>query len=90
MRSEVNSKALNERGMALVIALVVLIVLSIMSLAFIMSINTGKRNASYDAQAARALNVADAGIAEAMERIRLGEVPNTMDPKDVAQVFLTD
>ena len=90
MRSEVNSKALNERGMALVIALVVLIVLSIMSLAFIMSINTGKRNASYDAQAARALNVADAGIAEAMERIRLGEVPNTMDPKDVAQVFLID
>ena len=90
MQSRPKSPALNERGMALVIALVVLIVLSIMSLAFIMSINVGKRNASYDAQAARALNVADAGIAEAMERIRLGEVPNTMDPKDVAQIFLVD
>ncbi len=90
MRSQVKSPALNERGMALVIALVVLIVLSIMSLAFIMSINVGKRNASYDAQAARALNVADAGIAEAMERIRQGEIPNTMDPKAVAQIFLTD
>ncbi len=90
VRSQENTPALNERGMALVIALVVLIVLSIMSLAFIMSINVGKRNASYDAQAARALNVADAGIAEAMERIRQGEVPNTMDPKDVAQIFLID
>jgi len=90
VRSHMKSPPLNERGMALVIALVVLVVLSIMSLAFIMSITSGKRNASYDAQAARALNVADAGIAEAMERIRRGEVPNTMDPKDVAQIFLID
>jgi len=90
VQSDMKSPTLNERGMALVVALVVLIVLSIMSLAFFMSITSGKRNASYDAQAARALNCADAGIAEAMERIRRGDVPNTMDPKDVAQIFLID
>lgn len=79
----------NQRGVALVLALLSLVVLSALSLAFFMSLSAGRRNASYDAQATKALSAAEAGIGEAMERIRRLDVPNNSNPKSVAQIFLT-
>jgi Tfp pilus assembly protein PilX len=79
----------NQRGVALVVAILVLAALSAIAMAMISTIVSDRQIASYDTQAQRALNNAEAGISEAVERIRRRDVPNNEDPKMVAQIFLT-
>jgi Tfp pilus assembly protein PilX len=76
--------------MAVVLALLVILVLSTVAMALTLNIVTAKRNTSYDVQWAKALNTAEAGVAEAMQRIRENEVPSSSNPKMVTQIYLCE
>ena len=76
-----------EKGVALVMALLVLMVLSLLSAAMLMNVNTETKIAAHSQREALALNAAEAGIAEAISRIRAGDIPNSLNPRMVAQVF---
>lgn len=77
----------NERGVALVVALLILLVLSLMSAALLLNVNTETKIAGHARRETQALNVAEAGLAEAVARIRAGGIPNNGNPLMVAQVF---
>jgi hypothetical protein len=77
----------NERGVALVMALLVLLVLSMLSAALMMSVNTETKIAGYSQRETDALNAAEAGLAEAVARIRVGDIPNNLNPSMVAKIF---
>jgi Tfp pilus assembly protein PilX len=79
----------NERGVALIMALLVLMVLSLLATVLIMSVTTETKIAGHSVRSAGALNNAEAGIEEAIARLRLGDIPDNGDPKMVAQIFNT-
>jgi Tfp pilus assembly protein PilX len=76
-----------ERGMALVIALVTLTLLSILGIVLLTSLNSESRLASYDANATTAHSIAEAGIAEATSRIASGEISFGTNARGTAVVF---
>jgi Tfp pilus assembly protein PilX len=78
-----------ERGVAMVMALLVLLVLSILAALVMMGVNTETKLAAHSQRHMKALNTAEAGIAEAVSRIRTGDIPNNLNPRMVAQVFNT-
>jgi len=78
----------NQRGVALVMALLVLLVISLLSATLMMSLNVDTKIAGHSMRGAQAFNVAEAGVAEAMARIRNGDIPNNLNPKMVGQIFL--
>jgi Tfp pilus assembly protein PilX len=73
--------------MALVIALLALTVLSMLGLVLMMSVNTDTRLTSQNLVSANALNVAEAGIAEATSRISSGEINFGTNPRGTAVIF---
>ena len=79
----------NERGVGLLMALLVLVAIGAIATGIISSVATDRRLASYNASRALAMDYAEAGVYEAYEHIRAGDVPNTGDPKMVAQIFRT-
>lgn len=81
----------SERGIALVMALMVLVAMSLLSVLLLVSLNVETKIAGFSARRSHALNVAEAGVAEAMARIRNGDIPNPANPnpRQVAQIFLT-
>ena len=79
----------NERGMALVVALLVLLTLSALASAMLMTVTSDTRVSGHGVRESRSLNFAEAGITEAIARIRSGEISMTPNPKMVAQIFLT-
>lgn len=79
----------NERGIALVIALIVLMVVTMFAVVLMMTVNVERRTAGHGLRANDALNVAEAGVSEAIALIRHGDINlNTGNPRAVAQVFL--
>jgi len=50
-------------------------------------VSTDRRATSYNLTRTKALDFAEAGVAEALERIRSGDVPDNRNPRMVAQVF---
>lgn len=79
----------NERGIALVVALMVLMVLTILGVVLMMTVSFGRRATGHGLRATDALNVAEAGVSEAMALIRSGEINlSPGNPRAVAQVFL--
>lgn len=79
-----------ERGMALVTALLILLVLSILAVVLSITLVTQKKAMGYDRRRAQALNSAEAGVGEALSRIRSGDVSiDPSNPRAVAQIFLT-
>jgi len=89
MSSPVVPLGRRERGAALVMAILVLLVLSLLAMALINSIKMDSKLTGHSTRDIEALNFAEAGVAEAMARLRSGEVPDTLNPKMVAQIFLT-
>ena len=88
MRSHVPSSR-NERGVALVSALIVLFTLSLLALALMITINTETKLAGHSVRNDQALNVAEAGVGEVCNRINVGDIAlPTANPRAVAQVFL--
>lgn len=79
----------SERGIALVVALMVLMVVTILAVVLMTTVNVGRRTAGHGVRATDALNVAEAGVGEAIALIRHGDINlNTANPRAVAQVFL--
>jgi|SRR5882672_4162879 len=80
----------NERGAALVIALMVLLILVTVSAALVTTSIVNTRLSGTDQQRAKALDIAEAGVAEAVSRIKSGEVPGNNDPRMVTKIFLVN
>ena len=79
----------DERGFALFIAMLVLVLLSLAAAAFMSIGNVETKIAGHNLRGNQALNIAEAGVAEAESRIRRGDIPNNGDPDMVSQIFLT-
>ena len=79
----------NERGVAMVIALLVLMVITVLGVLIMTTVNTGRRMTGHDLRSTDALNVAESGVGEAIALIRHGDITlSTANPRAVAQVFL--
>jgi Tfp pilus assembly protein PilX len=77
-----------ERGIALVMALLVLLVMSMLAAVLMMSVTTERKIAGHDLRRSQALNTAEAGVSEAMARLRNGDITlPTANPRAVAQIF---
>lgn len=87
LRPPVPARA-GERGIALVMALLILLVISIIGAALMMSVQVETKISGRDERRSQALSLAEAGIAEAVSRIRSGEVPDTLNPRMATQIFL--
>jgi Tfp pilus assembly protein PilX len=77
-----------ERGIAMIMALMVLLAMSLLAVLLMVSLQVETKIAGHSARYAAALNVAEAGVSEALSRIRNGDIPNTMNPRTVGQIFL--
>ena len=79
-----------ERGMALVMSILILMVMSLLGLVLMAGVSLNRGLASNDQQMRKALNLAEAGVGEAVARIRYQETGmNPQDPADVCQIFNT-
>ena len=77
----------DERGSALIVAVLVVMTLSVLALALFQSLHVETKVSGYELRDSKALNFAEAGIAEAIERIRSREVPDSQNPRMVTQIF---
>lgn len=79
----------DERGMALVIALLVLLVLSLLATVLLVSVNVENKITGHGLRETSALNVAEAGIGEAQARLADGTLTAALneDPLKVTQIF---
>src|SRR6266496_6831366 len=76
--------------MGLVLALFVLMFLSLLAIILITNMSAGTKTSVYGVRESQALNSAEAGVAEAIARIRNGDLTlSTSNPNAVGQVFLT-
>jgi len=79
----------DERGMALVIAILVLMVMTLLGIVLMASVAINRRVAGQDVMIRRALNVAEAGVGEAVSRLKNGDAPMpAANPRAVSQIFL--
>jgi len=76
-----------QRGIALVMALLVLLVISLLSITLLMTVNVDTKIASSNVRDTQALAFAEAGISEACSRIRNGDIPTNSNARQVAQIF---
>ncbi len=79
--------AAGERGIALVMAMLALLVLSLAVAGIMMTLNTDTKVVGHQLRDTQSFYIAEAGIAEAEARIRFGDVPNNMNPRMVAQIY---
>ena len=79
-----------ERGIALVMALLVLLVISVICAALMLSVQVETKISGRDDRRSQALSIAEAGVSEAVSRIRSGEVPDTLNPKMATQIYLVN
>jgi len=80
----------DERGVALVIAMLILLVMTLLGLVLMAGASLNRSLAGNDQRMRETLNLAEAGVGEALSRIRsqeAGMVPGDAD--DVCQVFNT-
>ena len=88
-RSGFRPPAGGERGVALVMALLVLLVMALLAAVLMMSISINRKVAGHDMRMSKALNMAEAGVGEALARIRSGDIVlSTANPRSVAQIYL--
>ena len=76
-----------ERGMALVIALLILLVLSMLGAGLMVTVGTESRIAGHQLRNTQALAIAEAGVQEAILRIRTGDVPDNLNKRSVAIIY---
>src|SRR5437867_1314081 len=77
-----------ERGMALAVALLVLLVLSLFMVVTMTTLNSDTKIIGNNVRSSQALNFAEAGVSEAAARICSGDVPDSLSPRMVTQIFL--
>ena len=78
----------NERGILLTMVMLVMLVLSMLSLILFDSLGVDTKLAGHNLRGSQALNAAEAGVSEAITRIIRGDIPDTLNPRLVAQIFL--
>lgn len=76
-----------ERGVALVIALLVLMVISVLATVLMVSVNVDTKITSHGLSMTEALNNAEAGVGEAQARLASGDVDLNSNAHAVAQIF---
>lgn len=77
-----------ERGFALVVSMLVLLVLTLLGLVIMAGASMNRGLTGNDQRMRESLNVAEAGLGEAMARIRTQEaLMDPADPNDVCQIF---
>src|SRR6188474_423598 len=89
MRSDGNVVR-NERGVAMIVAMLILFVIGVLAAMLTMTSVTHSRLSGVEQRRAKALDLAEAGISEAVARIKSGEVPGvglTNNPNMVAQIY---
>ena len=79
----------NQRGVALVIAVMVLVVLSLLAVVMMATITSDKKVGGHSTRESAALNVAEAGISEACARLRNQDINLNNNARGVAQIFNT-
>ena len=89
IRQGLRSSPRGERGIALVMALLVLLVMALLASVLMMSVSINRKVAGHDLRMAQALNTAEAGVGEALARIRNGDLTLPLNnPRAVGQIFL--
>jgi type IV pilus assembly protein PilX len=78
-----------ERGFALVVAMLVLLVMTLLGVVLMASVILNRSLAGNDQRMRGALNTAEAGVGEAMARIRNDASLDPADPNSSAQIFNT-
>lgn len=79
----------NERGIALIMALVSLLVVAVIAVVLMTSLNIERKISGGDLRDSQSLNLAEAGVGEAMSRIRNFDISLPQgNPRAVAQIFL--
>ncbi len=79
----------DERGIALVVALLALLVISMLATVLMMSVNVDTKITGHGLRVTEALNNAEAGIGEVQARIAAGDIDLNSNPRAVAQIFNT-
>jgi len=79
----------DERGIALVMAMVMLVVIAALAVVLMVNLNVERKISGHDVRQTSSLNLADAGVGEALARIRDGDI-TLANPQSVAQIFLTN
>ena len=80
----------NERGIALAMSLLILMVMSLLALVMMAGVSMNRGLVGHDLRMRKALNLAEAGVSEAICRIRNQEtLMSPQDPADVCQIFNT-
>jgi len=77
----------DQRGMALVIALLILLALSMLGAALMVTVGTETRIAGHQLRNTQALAIAEGGVQEAMLRLRAGEVPDNLNKHAVTVIY---
>jgi Tfp pilus assembly protein PilX len=78
----------NQRGAALVGALVIVGILATLAMIFMRSLTDHVKVTGYTIRSFQAADMAEAGITEAISRINTADVPDNGNPKQVTQIFL--
>ncbi|MEO5617051.1 MAG: PilX N-terminal domain-containing pilus assembly protein [Candidatus Eisenbacteria bacterium] len=79
----------NERGIALVMALISLLVIAVIAMFLMTSLTVERKLSGHDLRDSQALNIAEAGVGEALARVRNLDISlSTANPRSVAQIFL--
>ncbi len=78
---------LDQQGMALVVALLILLALTALGTALMLTVNTEGQIAGNQLRDTQALAIAEAGVQEAMLRIRTGEVPDNLNKRQVTLIW---
>jgi Tfp pilus assembly protein PilX len=80
----------DQRGFALVLALAVLFVLTLLGTLLMASVAIERKSAGHDLRSIQSLDVAEAGINEVCSRIMNGDITlDPADPRATGQIFLT-
>ncbi len=77
----------SERGIGLVVALLVLLVMSLLATVLMVSVNVDRKITSHGLRETSALNAAEAGVGEALARVRSADIALGSNPRAVAQIF---
>lgn len=79
----------NERGVALVMAIVVLLVISLLAAAVMQNLSTQRKISGHGLRTSRALSAAEAGVSEMLSRLRSGEIQlDESNSASAAQIYL--
>jgi len=85
---ELNRVHRDERGIALVMAMLILMVMTLLGLVLMAGVSLNRALAGNDQRMRQTLNIAEAGVGEALARIRSQETGmSPTDARDVCQVF---